>query len=470
MPGLVVGRALTLLLAEHDLALRPQQDLLERIREVGELHPLVGTPRRHQRRLVGQVLQVGADHSRRGRREALQVDIVCERHVPGMHLEDGKATGLVGRIDRDPPVEAPRPHQRCVQDLGAVRGGQDDDPFGTAEAVHLRQDLVERLLTLLVPAHDPAAARASDGVEFVDEDDGGRGLFGLFEQVAHAAGAHTHEHLDELRGRQRKERHVRLARHGPGQKRLAGAGRPVQKDPARDPPTELQILLGVCEEIDDLGEFEFDLVDARHILERRALLVGLVALGARFAHPQDATAAACAAGRAPEEVDEQQDQQDRRTEPDQQCLPERPGLVERLGRVQDTFRLETFLQFVVLDVARPHRSEALRALRAVDLLDLVSGVARDAVAERADLFDVAAVDLLQKLRVRDRDAFGLVRRERLEHDPVERERPHQYPPEPPTPRGLDAPSAAAVALGWGPFDAPFGWRALGSAGGCLVVG
>jgi len=38
------------------------------------------------------------------------------------------------------------------------------------EAVHLDQELVERLLALVVPAAEPRAAMASDGVDLVDED------------------------------------------------------------------------------------------------------------------------------------------------------------------------------------------------------------------------------------------------------------------------------------------------------------
>ena len=44
------------------------------------------------------------------------------------------------------------------------------------EAVHLDQQLVERLLALLVAAADPSAALAADRVDLVDEDDAGRVL------------------------------------------------------------------------------------------------------------------------------------------------------------------------------------------------------------------------------------------------------------------------------------------------------
>ena len=155
--GLMVGRTLAFFLAEHDLALGTQQNLLQRICEVRQLDPLVVTPRRHQGSLVGQVLEVRADHAGRGRGEAFQVDVVRKRHVTRVDLENREPTGLIRRVHCDAPVEATRAQQRGVQDLGTVGCCQHDDTLGPAEPVHLGQDLVERLLALLVATHGAAA-------------------------------------------------------------------------------------------------------------------------------------------------------------------------------------------------------------------------------------------------------------------------------------------------------------------------
>jgi hypothetical protein len=55
----------------------------------------------------------------------------------------------------------------------------------TLEAVHLDEQLVERLLALFV-AERGAAAAAPDGVELVDEDDAGAVALGFAEQLADA--------------------------------------------------------------------------------------------------------------------------------------------------------------------------------------------------------------------------------------------------------------------------------------------
>ena len=64
-------------------------------------------------------------------------------------------------------------------------------PSFDLEAVHLDEQLVQRLLALVVAAAEAGAAMAADGVNLVDEDDAGRVLLALLEQVAHAADAPT---------------------------------------------------------------------------------------------------------------------------------------------------------------------------------------------------------------------------------------------------------------------------------------
>ena len=179
----------------------------------------------------------------------------------------------VGRVDGDAAVEAAGAQQRRVEDVGAVGRGQDDDALGAGEAVHLGEDLVERLLALVVAAERRAAAAlAADGVELVDEDDRRRRRLGLVEEVAHAGGADADDHLDELRRRDREERHVGLAGDRAGQQRLAGARLAREQDALGDRRAERAVLVGVLEEVDDLDELVLGLVDAGDVVERRALL------------------------------------------------------------------------------------------------------------------------------------------------------------------------------------------------------
>ncbi len=217
---------------------------------------------------------------------------LLERLAAGVHLEDVLAPRAVRAIDHDLAVEAPRPKERRVEDVGAVGGGDEDDVVLHLEAVHLDQQLVEGLLALVVPSAHAGAPVAPDSVDLVDEDDAGRVLLGLLEEVAHPRGAHADEHLDEVRARDAEERHAGLAGDGACQKGLAGAGRAVEQDALGDARAELLELLRVLEELLDLLEFLDRLVGAGDVLERDLGGVGGEPLGSALAEAHDLRSAA----------------------------------------------------------------------------------------------------------------------------------------------------------------------------------
>ena len=124
-----------------------------------------------------------------------------------------------------------------------------------------------------------AGACRADGVELVDEDDRGRVLARLFEELADPGGAEAGEHLDEGGGALRVELGAGLSRDGLGEQRLAGAGRPVEQDSLRHPGAELLEALGVAEEVDDLPQLSLRLVRRRR---RPSQLTEELALASSF--------------------------------------------------------------------------------------------------------------------------------------------------------------------------------------------
>ena len=126
MTGLVVGGPLSVFGIEQDSARRAEQDLLQRVGEVGHRDLLVVASRRQQRRLVGEVREIGTDHPGRCRCEGAEVDVIGQRHRAGVHLEDLHAAGAVRGLYRHAAVEAPGAQQRRVEDLGSVGGAEHD--------------------------------------------------------------------------------------------------------------------------------------------------------------------------------------------------------------------------------------------------------------------------------------------------------------------------------------------------------
>jgi hypothetical protein len=83
-----------------------------------------------QRRLIGQVGQIGAHHPRGRRGQDLQIDVFAQRHRAGVNLEDLLASGAVGRLHGHPAVKAPRAQEGAVQNLRAVGRPQHDHRLG----------------------------------------------------------------------------------------------------------------------------------------------------------------------------------------------------------------------------------------------------------------------------------------------------------------------------------------------------
>ena len=264
-----------------------------------------------QRGLVDQVREVGAGEAGRLAGQRVDVDLLGQRLAARVDLEDLRAALAVGAVDDDLAVEAAGAQQRRVEDVGAVGGGDEDDVVLHLEAVHLDQQLVERLLALVVTAAQAGAAMAADGVDLVHEDDAGRVLLGLLEQVTHARGADADEHLDEVRARDREERHAGLAGDGAGQQRLAGARRPVEQHALGDPRAERLELLRVLEELLDLVQLLDGLVDAGDVAEGDLGRVDRQPLGARLAERHHLRAAALdLVHQEDPEADEDQERQD----------------------------------------------------------------------------------------------------------------------------------------------------------------
>ncbi len=250
MSGLVVGEDPLLLLGDDAPLLEAGDDALHRALEVlhQDRRPLLAAG--EDRGLVAEVGQVGAREAGGLARDHREHDLGGERLAARVHQEDLLAALEVGRRDEHLPVEAAGAEERGIEVLEPVRGAHDDHLRTLVEPVELDEQLVQRLVVLAVEA--AALPCGADGVELVDEDDRGRVLARLFEQLADPGGAEAGEHLHERRRALRVELRARLAGDRLREQRLARAGRPVEQDPLRNAGAEALEALRVAQEVDDL--------------------------------------------------------------------------------------------------------------------------------------------------------------------------------------------------------------------------
>ena len=156
--ALVVRRAAPILEGHHHLPLGPEHDPLERVGEVRFLNRVVPAPGGKQRCLVDEIGEVGPDHPRRRRRNPAEVDVRRKRDVPRVHLEDRFAAGAVRRLHDNAAVEAPGRRRAWSSTSGRFVAAITITLGRGVEAVHLGEDLVQRLLALVVAAAEAGHA------------------------------------------------------------------------------------------------------------------------------------------------------------------------------------------------------------------------------------------------------------------------------------------------------------------------
>ena len=298
---------------------------------------------RQDGRLVHHVFQLGAGGVGHALGHVAQIHIRRKRLALAVHLEDGHAAVQVGIVHRHLPVEAAGAQKRGVKNVAAVGGRHDDHALIDGKAVHFHQQLVQRLLTLVVTAAQTRAAVTAHRVDLVDKHNGGRGLLGLLKQIAHAACAHAHEHLHKVGAGNGEEGHVGLASHSLGQQGFARAGRAHQQNALGNAGTQLGIMLGVAQEVDHFLQLFLLLLSARHIGKGHLVLGGILHPGAAAAEGHHLVVAPRLA--AHHEIPQRQEQK-RNDKQGQEIIPPWDGhrrtVLHREAQVTDGNLLQAF--------------------------------------------------------------------------------------------------------------------------------
>ncbi len=365
-----------------------------------------------QRRLIDQVGQVGTRQPGGLAGQRVELDLLGQRFPACMDLQDRVPPAAIRRLDGDLTVEAARPQQRRVEHVGPVRGRDDDHAISGLEAVHLDEQLVQRLLALVVAATHAGATVAADRVDLVDEQDRRRLGLRSLEQVAHARGADADEHLHEVRPRDREERHPRLTCDRARQQRLACPRRPMQEHALGDPRADGLEARGMRKELRDLAQFLHRLIGPGDIAK-----AGLRRVRSELPGGCATECAETAAGarRAAEHQQPQPKQQrDRQQHPQQHAAEAGAAGLDVEANVAGAQLLDQRGRVLVGIADRVRRTTG-----ALDEHAVVAGT-------DDDLADVAALERDQELAER-RLGLLLVRGDRgHEHKQPEHDRPGQH--------------------------------------------
>ena len=104
-----------------------------------------------------------------------------------MHLENSLPTRQVRTLESNLTIKTTRTHQCTIENIRTIGGGHDDDALVRTETIHFYEQLVERILTLIIATLEGVATTGTtDSINLIDEDDTRCFLPGLLEQIPHA--------------------------------------------------------------------------------------------------------------------------------------------------------------------------------------------------------------------------------------------------------------------------------------------
>ena len=112
------------------------------------------------------------------------IHVVRQRDLTGVHTENTFSPFDIRPIDHDSSVKAARTQQGRVEHVRTVGRGNENNSFVRFKSVHLDQELIECLLSLVMPSAQAGTTMAADRIDLIDEDYAWRILLTLFEQVA----------------------------------------------------------------------------------------------------------------------------------------------------------------------------------------------------------------------------------------------------------------------------------------------
>src|SRR6266853_1922376 len=258
---------------DQGFAFHSHQDFVLGHFEVGHQDEFAILARRPQSGFVGQAFEIGAGESRRAPRDDREIHIVRNWLFPCMHAKNLFAALYVWSSYNYAAIKSSRTQQCWIEHVWPVSSGDQDDALVRFESIHFHQQGIQGLFAFVVATAQSGAAVPSDRVNFVNENDAGRILLALFEQIAHSARADADKHFHEVRTGNREKRHIGFARDGPRQQGFARSRRPDKQHAFRDAPAQLLKLLRILQKFNNFLQLFLGFVGSRYVFERNFLLL-----------------------------------------------------------------------------------------------------------------------------------------------------------------------------------------------------
>ena len=265
---MIGGVALLFVAHHHGLALGAHHDfVLGHIKLFLAHGVLVGTGSK-QGRLVDQVSQVSTGEAGRTASNNRWLNVVRYWHLTHVHFKNLFTTTDVWQTNHHLTVKTTGAQQGRVKHVGTVSCRNHNNTVVCFKAIHLDQQLVQGLLTLIMATAHTGTTVTTHSINLVDKDDARCLLFGLFEHVTNPRSTHTHEHLYEVRTGDGEKRYFSFAGNRFGNQGFTSSRWANHQHTSGNTAAQTLELARIFQEVNQLLYIFLGLFNTRHVGKR----------------------------------------------------------------------------------------------------------------------------------------------------------------------------------------------------------
>ena len=147
----------------------------------------------------------------------IQIHTLIQMYILRMNLQDLHTSLQVRLIYDNSTVKTSRTKKRLIQNLRTVRSTQYQNTLRSIETIHLRQQLVQRLLTLLITSTVFTVTASPNGINFIDKNNTWCILGCFLKQISYTGSSDTDIQFNKVRSGKREERHLGFSGYCLGQ-------------------------------------------------------------------------------------------------------------------------------------------------------------------------------------------------------------------------------------------------------------
>ena len=200
---------------------------------------------------VYNICQLGSGCTRCHTCDGVEIHIIGCFDFSCMNLQNCFTSCKIGKLNWYAAVKTSWTGKCRVKGFRAVGSCQNDNTVVAFETIHLCEQLVQCLLTLIVAAY-LAVTFFTDGINLINEYDTWGFLFRLLKKITNFGSTHTYKHFYKFRTGHGKEWNIRFSGNGFGKHCFTGTWRAYKENAFRHGSSHICVFLRVVKIIYNL--------------------------------------------------------------------------------------------------------------------------------------------------------------------------------------------------------------------------